>query len=137
MILIDWRIGTPEATVPENVRDQRARDTFLTMSPMWKGMRSLIRSHWTRPRSVLFHWMKPKIPPTVSGTQMNQAPVIAFEIAIVNWVIIGSSADSFGFSEASSSKIPAKIGTMKATTAIVTTIASPRTKLGYIIAERI
>jgi hypothetical protein len=72
VILIDCRIGTPEATVPENVRDQRARETFLTMSPMWKGMRSLIRSRYTRPRSVFFHWMKPIVPATLAGIQTNQ-----------------------------------------------------------------
>ena len=55
MILIDWRIGTPEETVPAKVRDQRARATFWTMSPMWAGNFSFTRSQLRRPLSVFFH----------------------------------------------------------------------------------
>ena len=46
MILIDCRIGTPEATVPAKVRDQRASATFWTTSPILNGILSLIASHW-------------------------------------------------------------------------------------------
>src|SRR5215208_5417862 len=37
---IAWRIGTPEETIPENVRDQRARAIFWTTSPIF-GIRKL------------------------------------------------------------------------------------------------
>ena len=72
MILIDCRIGTPEATVPEKVRDQRASATFCTTSPILKGMRSLTASHCSRPRSVFFHCTKPKAASSTAGSRMNQ-----------------------------------------------------------------
>ena len=72
MILIDCRIGTPAATVPEKVRDQRASETLWTTSPILKGIFSFARSHCTRPRSVFFHWTKPTITPTVAGSRMYQ-----------------------------------------------------------------
>ena len=58
-ISIACRIGTPEAIVPEKVRDQRASATFWTTSPILAGIFSLKRSHWQRPRSVFFQRMKP------------------------------------------------------------------------------
>ena len=70
--LIDCRIGTPEATAPEKVRDQRASATFWTTSPMWKGIRSLIRSHWPRPRSRLLPLDEADRPADRAGIQMNQ-----------------------------------------------------------------
>ena len=53
------------------------------------------------------------------------------------WVSSGSSALSPGVSAAISSKIPAKTGTMNVTTASITMIAKTKTKIGYIMAERI
>ena len=67
MSLIDSSIGTPEATAPEKVRDQRAIAALRTMSPMWIGMRRLIRSHCALPLSVLFHWKKPMIAAIMAG----------------------------------------------------------------------
>jgi hypothetical protein len=63
--------------------------------------------------------------------------VTTLEIAMVIWVRNGSSADSPGVSEAISLKIPAKTGTMNATTTSITTTAAEKMKAGYIIAERI
>ena len=59
------------------------------------------------------------------------------EIPTVIWVMKGSSELSPGLSEAMSSKTPTKIGTMKPTITSRITTASPNTKAGYIIAERI
>ena len=51
------------------------------------------------------------------------------------WVMNGSSAGSPESCE-SSSKMPVKTGTMKATTTDITITANPNTSIGYIIAER-
>ena len=131
------RIGTPAAIVPLKIRDQRAIATFCTTSPIFIGILSFIESHWKRPCSVFFHWAKATPSPMITGMMMNQAPVIASEALTVIWVGSGSAELSPGVSSAISMKIPAKIGTMKATTTIITTSAKPKTSAGYIIAERI
>ena len=75
--------------------------------------------------------MSPRI-----GSRMYHFCVMKSEMPTVIWVIQGSSEDSPGFSAAISSKIPTKTGTMNATTAAMTRMASPKTTAGYIIAER-
>ena len=55
---------------------------------------------------------------------MYHLPVMKSETPTVIWVINGSSADSPGVSAAISSKMPTKTGTMNATTAAITRIAS-------------
>ncbi len=68
---------------------------------------------------------------------MYQEPVIRSETVTVIWVMNGSAALSPGVSEASSSKMPAKTGTMKATTAVMTITAKVKTRAGYMSAARI
>ena len=97
----------------------------------------MIRSHWTRPASVFFHWKKPTVTAISTGSRMYQYPVTRFEAPTVILVSSGRVASSPGVSAAISSKTPAKTGTMKATTASITTSASANTKLGYSIAARI
>ena len=73
MISTACRIGTPAWTRPENVLDQRARQTFCTVSPIFSGMRSLKASHLGLPQSLFLNLRKPTIVPTVTGDQ--QPPV--------------------------------------------------------------
>jgi hypothetical protein len=119
------------------VRDQRATAVFWTMSPMWIGRRSFTRSHVARPRSVFFHWKKPMKPAIDPGTQMNQQFLRKSENVTIAWVNFGRSEDSPGWSATASLKASAKIGTMKMTTATMISIATAKTKAGYMMAERI
>ncbi len=68
---------------------------------------------------------------------MYQAPVIASETVTVICDMKGSLALSPGVSAAISLKMPTKTGTMKATIAIIATIAKAKTNAGYMTAERI
>src|SRR3954470_2124519 len=61
--LIASSIGTPAVTSEDSVRDQRARAIFWTMSPIFIGVRSRIRSHWARPLAVAFQRRNMKSPP--------------------------------------------------------------------------
>src|ERR1700730_10984736 len=54
-----WRIGTPAVVSADNVRDQRARATFCTTSPIFIGIRSLNASQCGRPHSERLKYMKP------------------------------------------------------------------------------
>ena len=72
MSLIACSIGTPAETEPEKVRDQRARATFWTTSPILNGIRSLARSQTSRPRSVFFQLKKPTTSATSAGKRMYQ-----------------------------------------------------------------
>src|SRR3954454_13012019 len=70
VISIAWSIGTPAEIRPEKVRDQRARATFWTTSPILAGMRSLNASHWARPASDDFHLRNAKtVDPTTIGSR--------------------------------------------------------------------
>ena len=50
-------------------------------------------------------------------------------------LVISGSVASLPFSSASSSKMPTKTGTMKITTASITSSATPKITAGYIIAD--
>src|SRR3954453_22680780 len=90
VILIDWRRGTPEATVPAKVRDQRASAAFWITSPILKGIFSLSLSHCGRPHSLFFHWKNPTMLAIVIGTQMKTYPVTKSEKPTVTRVTSGS-----------------------------------------------
>ena len=66
---------------------------------------------------------------------MYHLPVMKSEIPTVIWVMNGSSFGADGFSEAISSKMPTKTGTMKATTTTITTAARTKTTAGYMSAD--
>src|SRR2546423_15559187 len=58
VISIAWSIGTPAPISAEYVREKRARQTFCTRSPIFQGIRSLKRSHCSRPRELFFHFLQ-------------------------------------------------------------------------------
>ena len=60
---IAWSIGTPAPISAEKVREKRARATFWTRPPIFQGIRSLKRSHCSRPRADFFHFLNPKMIP--------------------------------------------------------------------------
>ena len=65
-------MSTPAATSVDSVREKRAIVTFNTVSPMRIGSFSLNVSHFWRPLSVAFHFLKPQIPAGIDGRMMNQ-----------------------------------------------------------------
>src|SRR3954452_24966955 len=67
--LIASSIGTPAVTSDESVRDQRARATFCTISPIFIGVRRRSWSHWRRPVSERFHLRKPKTTAATTPTR--------------------------------------------------------------------
>src|SRR4051812_14600127 len=69
------RIGTPAEYSAENVRDQRAREIFWTVSPILNGILRRKASHWGRPKSEDFHFLKPTTPATAPAIRMYQRPV--------------------------------------------------------------
>ena len=72
MILIDCRIGTPEATVPEKVRDQRASDDLLHDVADLEGDLQLDPIPLRAPALGLLPPEKPTITPTIAGSKMYQ-----------------------------------------------------------------
>ena len=70
--LIACSIGTPAETEPEKVRDQRASATFWITSPILNGIRRMMRSQVSLPRSVFFHLKKAKKLSARPGKRMNQ-----------------------------------------------------------------
>ena len=123
-------IGTPAAIRPEKVREKRARATFWTMSPIFIGNFSLIRSHCMRPRSEFFQKRNTQTTPAVTAIITYQRPVIMCDSHTVNLVMAGSSPPK-------SLKIFSNTGTRKATRANSTTKAKPPISDGYIIAALI
>ena len=122
-IWIACRIGTPEETVPEKVRDQRASATFWTTSPTFAGMRSLKRSQARRPRSVFFQRTKTY---ASDGKRRDQdVPGARDGVRDPDGDLGHATAgrSSSPFSDEISLKMPTKTGTTKAT---ITTITMQR-----------
>ena len=110
------------------LRDQRAIETFWTTSPILNGIRSRKASHWGRPHSDAFHFLKPTTMPTIMARPMYHWPVTKCDIITVNLVIVGSSPPK-------SLKIFSKTGTRNVTSASSTEHAKPPISAGYIIAD--
>src|SRR4051794_39425968 len=72
-------IGTPEDTAPEKVRDQRARATFCTTSPILNGMCKVNLPQMSLPRSVFFQRKKAKINTPKIGSRKYQELVRTLE----------------------------------------------------------
>src|SRR5437763_10857320 len=64
-------IGTPAAVSEDSVRDHRASATFCTTSPIFIGIRNLIRSHCARPVLVPLHLKNETTTPTQTTRTMS------------------------------------------------------------------